>query len=89
MVCVICVLCLIVVSLPPGKNPFSVKINKIRSYPPYLEAVSSIPNLRTRHVVVISDPPNMAIRPYKLNSVAVGRKRTIPTERPPLVGLYA
>jgi hypothetical protein len=29
---VICVLCLIVVPLPPGKNPFSVKINnnKIR-----------------------------------------------------------
>jgi hypothetical protein len=24
---VICVLCLIVVALPPGKNPFKVKIN--------------------------------------------------------------
>jgi hypothetical protein len=25
--CVICVLCLIVVPLPPGKNPFAVEIN--------------------------------------------------------------
>jgi hypothetical protein len=25
--CVICVLCLIVVRLPPGGNPFAVKIN--------------------------------------------------------------
>jgi hypothetical protein len=25
--CVICVLCLIVVPLPPGRNPFAVKIN--------------------------------------------------------------
>jgi hypothetical protein len=25
--CVICVLCLIVVPLPPGENPFAVKIN--------------------------------------------------------------
>jgi hypothetical protein len=25
--CVICVLCFIVVPLPPGKNPFAVKIN--------------------------------------------------------------
>jgi hypothetical protein len=28
------------------------KIHNIRSYPPYLEAVSSIPNLRTGHAVV-------------------------------------
>jgi hypothetical protein len=26
VMCVICVLCLIVVPLPPGKNPFAVKI---------------------------------------------------------------
>jgi hypothetical protein len=25
--CVICALCLIVVPVPPGKNPFAVKIN--------------------------------------------------------------
>jgi hypothetical protein len=27
MMCVVCVLCLIVVPLPPGENPFEVKIN--------------------------------------------------------------
>jgi hypothetical protein len=27
VMCVICVLCLIIVPLPPGKNPFAVKIN--------------------------------------------------------------
>jgi hypothetical protein len=35
-------------------------IQYLRSYPPYLEAVSSIRNLRTRHVVVTRDPPNRA-----------------------------
>jgi hypothetical protein len=34
-------------------------IQYIRSYPPYLEAVSSIRNLRTRHAVVTRDPPNL------------------------------
>jgi hypothetical protein len=34
----------------------------IRSYPPYLEVVSSIRNLRTRHAVVIRDPPNIDLR---------------------------
>jgi hypothetical protein len=34
-------------------------IHYIRSYPPYLEAVSSIRNLRTRHAVVTRDPLNM------------------------------
>jgi hypothetical protein len=27
VMCVVCVLCLIVVPLPPGENPFTVKIN--------------------------------------------------------------
>jgi type IV secretory pathway component VirB8 len=27
VMCVICLLCLIVLPLPPGKNPFAVKIN--------------------------------------------------------------
>jgi hypothetical protein len=31
----------------------------IRSYPPYLKAVSSIRNPRTRHAVVTVDPLNM------------------------------
>jgi hypothetical protein len=34
-------------------------IQYIRSYPPYLEAVSSIRNLRRRHAVVTRDPLNM------------------------------
>jgi hypothetical protein len=31
----------------------------IRSYPQYLEAISSLCSLRTRHAVVTRDPPNM------------------------------
>jgi hypothetical protein len=34
--------------------------NIIRSYPPYLEGVSTLRNLRTPHAVVTRDPPNMA-----------------------------
>jgi hypothetical protein len=34
-------------------------IQYIRSYPPYLEAFSSIRNLRTRHAVVTRDPLNL------------------------------
>jgi hypothetical protein len=34
-------------------------LSAVRSYPPYLEAVSSIRNRRTRHVVVTRDPHNM------------------------------
>jgi hypothetical protein len=34
----------------------------ILSYLPYLEAVSSICNLRTRHAVVTRDPPNTVYR---------------------------
>jgi hypothetical protein len=33
-------------------------IQYISSYPPYLEAVFSIHNLRTSHAVVIGDPDN-------------------------------
>jgi hypothetical protein len=33
----------------------------IRSFPPYLEGVSSISNLRTRHAMVTKDPPNMVL----------------------------
>jgi hypothetical protein len=36
-----------------------LRIQYIRSYPPYLEGVSSIRNLRTRHAVVTKDTPNM------------------------------
>jgi hypothetical protein len=36
-----------------------LRIQYIRSYPPYTEAISSIRNLRTRHAVVARDPPNL------------------------------
>jgi hypothetical protein len=44
-------------------------IQYIRSYPPYLEAVSSLRKLRTRHAVVRRDPPNMAF-------LTMGEKKT-------------
>jgi hypothetical protein len=45
---------------PPVGSP-RLLIQYIRRYPPYLEAVSSIRNLRTRHAVVTGDPLNMAM----------------------------
>jgi hypothetical protein len=36
-------------------------VQYIRSYPPYLEAVSSICNLRTHYAVVTRDPCNMVL----------------------------
>jgi hypothetical protein len=45
---------------PPLVGCPQLLIQYIRSYPPYLEAVSSIHNLRTHHAVVTRDPPNMA-----------------------------
>jgi hypothetical protein len=36
-------------------------IKYIRRYPSYLEAVSSVRNLRTRHAAVTRDPPNMGV----------------------------
>jgi hypothetical protein len=36
-------------------------IQYIRSYHPYLEAVSSICNLRMQHAVVTRDPSNMEL----------------------------
>jgi hypothetical protein len=47
---------------PPLVGCPRLLIQYIRSYPPYLEAVSSIRNLRTRHAVVTRDPPNMVIK---------------------------
>jgi hypothetical protein len=41
-------------------HPFSV-FQYTRSYPPYLETVSSIRNLRTRHAVVTRNPPNITV----------------------------
>jgi hypothetical protein len=56
-----------VFSLPPnpqdgGPPPVAcprLLIQYIRNYPPYLETVSSIRNLRTHHTVVTRDPLNM------------------------------
>jgi hypothetical protein len=36
----------------------------IRSYSPYLEAISSLRNPRTRHAVLTVDPLNMAFKTY-------------------------
>jgi hypothetical protein len=36
-------------------------IQYIHSYPPHLEAVSSIRNLRMCHAMVTRDPPNMEV----------------------------
>jgi hypothetical protein len=56
-----------VVSLPPnpqagGPPPVGcprLLIQYIRSYPPYLEAISSIRDSRTRHAIVTRDPLNI------------------------------
>jgi hypothetical protein len=43
VLCIVCVLCLIVVPLPPGENPFAVKINnKIITTVLYATLCSSI-----------------------------------------------
>jgi hypothetical protein len=44
---------------PPLVGYLWLFIQYIRSYPPYLEAISSIWNLRTRHAVVTRDSSNM------------------------------
>jgi hypothetical protein len=44
---------------PPPVGCPRLLIQYIRSYPPYMEAVSSIRNLRTRHAVVTADQLNM------------------------------
>jgi hypothetical protein len=46
---------------PPYVGCRRLLIQYILSCPPYLEAVSSIRNLRTRHAVVTTDPPNIEI----------------------------
>jgi hypothetical protein len=43
----------------PLNSCLRLLIQYIRSYPPYLEGISSICNMSTRHAVVTSDPPNM------------------------------
>jgi hypothetical protein len=50
---------------PPTVGCPRLLIQYIRSYPPYLEAVSSIRNPRTRHAVVTVDPLNMDATCYR------------------------
>jgi hypothetical protein len=47
---------------PPTVGCPRLRIRYIRSYPPYLKAVSSIRNPRTRHAVVTVDPLNVGLR---------------------------
>jgi hypothetical protein len=68
-----------VVSPPPnpqagGPSPVGcprLLIQYIRCYPPYLEAVSSIRNLRTRHAVVTRNPLNMGFQYIFLKSILI------------------
>jgi hypothetical protein len=48
--------------VPPTVGCPQLRIQYIRSYPPYLEAVSSIRNPRTRHAVVTMDSLNMGLK---------------------------
>jgi hypothetical protein len=48
---------------PPLVGCPRLLIEYIRSYPPYLEGVSSIRNLSMCHAVVTRDPPNLDIVP--------------------------
>jgi hypothetical protein len=58
-----------IVSLPPylqAGGPASVSclrllVQYIRRYPPYLEAISCICNLRMYHAMVTADPLNVAL----------------------------
>jgi hypothetical protein len=54
---------------PPLVGCPSLLIQYIHSYPLYLEAVSSIHNLRTRHAMVTRDPPNMGGNNLKLRKI--------------------
>jgi hypothetical protein len=51
---------------PPTVGCTRLLIKYIRSYPPYLEAVSPIRNPRTRHAVVAVDPLNLLLFHLKL-----------------------
>jgi hypothetical protein len=50
---------------PPLVGCQLLLIQYIHSYPPYLEDISSICNLRMRHALVTRDPPNMGINTSK------------------------
>jgi hypothetical protein len=61
---------------PPAGGPSLIGcprllIQYIRGYSPYLEAVSYIRNLSTRHAVLTRDPPNMELEVYVLELLNV------------------
>jgi hypothetical protein len=54
--------------VPPLVGCPRLLIQYIRSYPPYLEAVSSIRNLRASHAVVVRGPLNIGVNLYTQNN---------------------
>jgi hypothetical protein len=50
---------------PPLVGRLRLLIQYIHSYPPYLEAVSSIHNLRMRYAMVTRHPPNVGYNQLK------------------------
>jgi type III secretory pathway component EscV len=62
--CVVCVLCLIVVPLPPGENPFAVKINI------YLSINNSLTELHIPNITdkAVSSQPHFQLITLATNS---------------------
>jgi hypothetical protein len=56
---------------PPTVGCLSLPVQYIRSYPPYLDAVFSICNPRTRRAVVTVDPLNMACKSGTLPTIII------------------
>jgi hypothetical protein len=73
-ICMYFLLCLIAVLLPPGKNPFAGQLNNKNNCPLQKQDILHLGTER------------FSLPTYIKNSVAWVRKRTIPAERPPLVG---
>jgi hypothetical protein len=82
-----------VVSPPPnpqagGPAPVGcprLLIQYIRSYPPYLEAVSSIHNLKMCHAVVTGDPLNMGSLPFMFSNLNF---KSVPHVPYPICAIY-
>jgi hypothetical protein len=55
------------VGIPPLVGCPQLLIHYIRNYPPYLEIVFSTSNLRTRHALLTSDPPNDVFTAIKIH----------------------
>jgi hypothetical protein len=68
---------------PPTVGCPRLLIQDIRSYPPYLEAVSSIRNPRTRHAVVTVDPLNMVAEDSTKNPGTISSVKIWTRDLPP------